>query len=190
MTIRSRPCSVRFSRRARAASLEIEQAAGVVDEERRVSPISMAESRIRLELRRRCSPRGGSCSRRRRSLGQQTHGQLLGATFRSEKKATMPAVDGLLRAVGLRLRRRWRLATSKAMLVASAVLPMDGTAGEDHQVGGVQAADLGVEVAQAGGDAGQAAVALVGARPPCRRRPSWRGERHEAASERPDSASS
>ena len=50
----------------------------------------------------------------------------------------------------------------KAMLVASDGLAHAGAAGEDDQVGRLQAAHLGVEVAQAGGDAGQMAVALIG----------------------------
>ena len=49
-----------------------------------------------------------------------------------------------------------------------------GAAGEDDQVGGLQAAHLAVEVVQAGGEAGQLAVALIGAAPPCRRRWSAR----------------
>ena len=36
------------------------------------------------------------------------------------------------------------------------------SAGEDDQIGRLQAAHPGVEIAQAGGDAGQVAVALVG----------------------------
>ena len=37
-----------------------------------------------------------------------------------------------------------------------------GTSGDDDQVGPLQAAHLGVEIAQAGGDAGQFSVALIG----------------------------
>ena len=39
-----------------------------------------------------------------------------------------------------------------------------GAAGDDDQVGRLQAAHLGVEVVQAGGEARQLAVALIGAR--------------------------
>ena len=50
----------------------------------------------------------------------------------------------------------------KAMLVAERGLAHGRAPGEDDQVGGLQAAHLAVEVGQAGGDAGQLAVALVG----------------------------
>ena len=46
------------------------------------------------------------------------------------------------------------------MLVASDGLAHAGAAGDDDQVGGLQAAHLGVEIAQAGGDARQLSVAL------------------------------
>ena len=56
------------------------------------------------------------------------------------------------------------------MLVASDDLAHRGARREDHQVGGVQAAQLLVEVDQAGGEAREAAVAVVGLRRHGRRR--------------------
>ena len=52
----------------------------------------------------------------------------------------------------------------KAMLVASAVLPMPGRPARMIEIGMLQAAHLAVEIVQAGRDAGQFAVALVGSR--------------------------
>ncbi len=86
------------------------------------------------------------------------------ADISSEKKPTMPPFDG-------RDRGRPRC-TSPAPGLGDVVgdvggergLAHAGTAGEDDEVGGLQAAHLGVEVGQAGGDAGQVAVALIGAR--------------------------
>ncbi len=50
------------------------------------------------------------------------------------------------------------------MLVASDGLAHARTSGDDDQVGPLQAAHLGVEIAQSGGDARQFAVALEGIR--------------------------
>ena len=50
----------------------------------------------------------------------------------------------------------------KAMLVASDVLPMPGRPAMHDQVGRLQPAHAAVEVAHAGGDAGQMAVAHIG----------------------------
>ena len=43
----------------------------------------------------------------------------------------------------------------KAMLVASAVLPMPGRPGEDDEVGRLQAAHVSVEIGKAGRDAAE-----------------------------------
>ena len=50
----------------------------------------------------------------------------------------------------------------KAILVASAVLPMPGRPATMIKIGGLQAAHHAVEIVQAGGDAGQAPVTLLG----------------------------
>ena len=72
------------------------------------------------------------------------------------------------------------MATLKAMLVASADLPMEGPAGEDQKVGGMQPAELPVEVDQAGGNAGQLPVPLEGLRRHLHRPVQGVGEGDEA----------
>ena len=59
------------------------------------------------------------------------------------------------------------------MLVASAVLPIDGRPARMIEIGRLQSAHLAVEIAQAGGDARQPAVALIGVVRPSR----WHGQR-------------
>ena len=93
-------------------------------------------------------------------FGQNTRGELLGRHFAGEE-ADDAAIDGLGGAVGLHL-----ALVGPGDVVGDVGgergLAHAGTAGDDDQVGGLQAAHLGVEVAQARGDARQFAVALEG----------------------------
>ena len=79
----------------------------------------------------------------------------------SEKKPTMPPSTVLIAPSGWTSPRQ-ALATLKAMLVASARLAHARAAGEDDEVRGLQPAHQPVEIVEAGGEAGQVAVALVG----------------------------
>ena len=103
-----------------------------------------------------------------RLLGEDAGRELLGRHFQREE-ADDAAVDGLDRAVGL------LLAAPGARDVVGDVggerrLAHAGAAGEDDQVGVLQAAHQPVEVVEPGGEAGQVAGALDRRRPPCR----WR----------------
>ena len=82
------------------------------------------------------------------------------ADISSEKKPTMPPLASASF-------RRARLAAIGARDVEGDVggerrLAHAGSAGDDDEVGGLQAAHLVVEVVEPGGDAAQVAVALVG----------------------------
>ena len=93
-------------------------------------------------------------------LGEDAGGELLGGHLEREE-ADDAAFDGAFGAVG-----------PGALLVGAGDVEGDvggerglahrGAAGEDQEIGGVQAAEALVEVDEAGGEAGEAAVALVG----------------------------
>src|SRR3984893_16600346 len=91
-------------------------------------------------------------------LGQNTGGELFGGHFAGEE-ADNAAVDGLHRAVGLDF-GAMRPGDVVGDVGGQRGLAHAGTAGDDDQIGGLQAAHLGVEIAQARCDAGQFAVAL------------------------------
>ena len=95
------------------------------------------------------------------ALGDDTGGELLGRHFQREE-ADDAAVDGGDVAVGARL-AALGLGDVVGDVGGERGLAHAGAAGDDDQVGRLQAAHLGVEVFQAGGEAGQLAVALVGA---------------------------
>ena len=154
----SRPCW-RFRRRARAAMVEIGSAgvssmksgqfssAFAASMKRRISSSVMSPWRIWCEGTREASERmrAASCS----------DGHL------EREEADDAALDRALGAVG-----------PGALLVGAGDVEGDvggerglahrRAAGEDQEVGGVQAAEALVEVDEAGGEAGEAAVALVG----------------------------
>ena len=93
-------------------------------------------------------------------LRDDARGELFGRHLQREE-ADDPAIDRLTlpsASVSVRCAR----ATLKAILVASAVLPIDGRPGEDHEIGLLQAAHRAVEIMQAGRQAGQVPVALIG----------------------------
>ena len=94
-----------------------------------------------------------------RGIRQDAHGQLFGAHFQ-RIEGDHPAADRLA-ALGR------RLPAVVARDVEGDVGRQRGlahrrAAGEDQQVGGVQAAQLGVQIVQMGGQTGQFAVALIG----------------------------
>src|SRR5665213_3784851 len=93
-------------------------------------------------------------------LGENTRGELLGGHFAGEE-ADYAAVDGLHGTVGLDL-GAMGLGHVVGDIGGKRRLAHAGTAGDDDQVGGLQAAHLDVEIAQAGGDTRQLAVTLVG----------------------------
>ena len=95
-------------------------------------------------------------------LGDDTGGELLGRHFEREE-ADDAAIDGCRygRRAGP---RRARPGDVVGDVGGERGLAHAGAAGEDDQVGGLQAAHLGVEIVQAGGEAGQLAVALIGVR--------------------------
>ena len=95
------------------------------------------------------------------ALGDDAGGELLGRHFQREE-ADDAAVDGGDMAVGPRL-AAMRLGDVVGDVGGERGLAHAGAAGDDDQVGRLQAAHLGVEVLQAGGEAGQLAVALIGA---------------------------
>ena len=85
------------------------------------------------------------------------------ADISSEKKPTMPPLTVLMCPSGL------HLAAPAARDVVGDVggergLAHAGAAGDDDQVGLLQAAHLGVEILEPGREAGELAVALVGVR--------------------------
>ena len=91
-------------------------------------------------------------------LGENTRGELFGRHFAGEE-ADDAAIDGFHGAVGLNL-RAMRLRDVVGDVGGERGLAHAGTAGDDDQVGRLQAAHLGVEIAQARGDARQLSVAL------------------------------
>ena len=155
------PCW-RFSRRARVRSWPMVKPPVCVDDRAASAAVRWLTSTMRSKSSRR-SRRGGcvptECRPARRGCGSR----VARPTFRARRSRRR-------RRQHLRACRRSRmfrpvgLGHVKAMLVASAVLPIDGPAGEDDQVGGLQPAQLLVEIGEAGGDARQAAVALIGLR--------------------------
>ena len=84
------------------------------------------------------------------------------ADISSEKKPTMPPSTVAMWPSG-RVSPRCGLGDVVGDVGGERGLAHAGAAGDDDQVGRLQAAHLGVEVLQAGGEAGQLAVALVGA---------------------------
>ena len=87
------------------------------------------------------------------------------ADISSEKKpTTAPSWRGIVgpAARALRERLRARAGDVEGDVGGERRLAHGRAAGEDDQVGRLQAAQLAVEVREAGGDAGEAAVALVG----------------------------
>ena len=182
MTSRSSPCW-RLSRRARAASCAtVSPPVSSMKNGRCCSSTAtslifsksrslMPPRRIVLDGMPLCSAmmRVASCS----------------ADISSEKKPTMPPFDRVDVSVGA------HLAAPSAGDVVGDVggergLAHAGTAGDDDQVGGLQAAHLVVEVLQAGCQAGEPAVALVGARRHVDRGGKRRFEPLEAAAVAPD----
>ncbi len=135
------------------------QAAGVIEVERRLLDLQRRVAHP-AELRGVDLALAQLVRRHARGLGQDTHGQLLGRHFQ-RIEGHHPAGGGLLGPVGQDVvgvvarhvegdvGRQGRLAHRRAP-------------GEDHQVRRVQAADHLVQIGEAGGDAGQAAVAAVG----------------------------
>ena len=95
-------------------------------------------------------------------LGDDAGGELLGRHFEREE-ADDAAVDRVDVAVGLHLAAPG-LGDVVGDVGGERGLAHAGAAGEDDQVGGLQAAHLAVEVVEAGGEAGELAVALIGAR--------------------------
>ena len=94
-------------------------------------------------------------------LGDDAGGELLGRHFQREE-ADDAAIDGRHVAVGADLARPG-LGDVVGDVGGERGFAHAGTAGEDDQVGGLQAAHARVEIGQAGRDARQVAVALVGA---------------------------
>ena len=137
------------------------QAAGLVDEERQVLQLD----RDVLDLLEVALVDAAAPDRARRDaalLGDDAGGELLGRHFEREE-ADDAAVDGVDVAVGA------HLAAPGARHVVGDVggergLAHAGAAGDDDQVGRLQAAHLAVEVLEPGREAGQLAVALIGAR--------------------------
>ncbi len=93
-------------------------------------------------------------------VGQHTQGQLLGAHFQ-RVEGHDAAADGLLGAVRLGLPGVLR-GHVEGDVGGQRRLAHRRAAGQHDQVGGVQAADLGVQVDQVAGQARHAAVAAVG----------------------------
>ena len=95
-------------------------------------------------------------------LGDDAGGELLGRHFEREE-ADDAAIDAFGAAVGPHLAAP-RLGDVVGDVGGERGLAHAGTAGEDDEVGGLQAAHHAVEVGEAGREAGQLAVALIGAR--------------------------
>ena len=95
-------------------------------------------------------------------LGDDTGGELFGRHFQREE-ADDAAVDRFDMPVGPRL-AAMGLGDVVGDVGGERGLAHAGAAGDDDQVRRLQPAHLGVEVFQTGGEAGQLAVALVGAR--------------------------
>ena len=93
-------------------------------------------------------------------LGDDAGGELLGRHFEREE-ADRSAVDRLVRAVRLVL-AAIMLGDVEGDVGGERGLAHARAAGEDDQVGGLQAAHHAVEVVEAGGEPGQVAVALEG----------------------------
>ena len=93
-------------------------------------------------------------------LGENTGGELFSRHFAGEE-ADNAAIDRLHGAVSLDF-GAMRLGDIVGDVGGERGLAHAGTAGDDDQVGWLQAAHLGVEIAQPGRDPGQLAVALKG----------------------------
>src|SRR6201999_1236398 len=133
------------------------QAAGFVDIERQRLQLDRAFADL-LEIQLADAAAADVAGWYAATLGENTGGELLAAHFAGEE-ADRAAIDRLGRAVGLQFRN-----IGPGNVVGDVGrqrgLAHAGTAGDDDQVGRLQAAHLGVEVAQAGGDAGKLSVAL------------------------------
>ena len=160
MTSRSRPRLPLQPPRA-GGKLRDRQAAGLVDEERQMLHLDRyVLDRLEVAL---ADPAAADGARGDSGLlGDDAGGKLLGRHFEREE-ADDAAVDGLDVAVGA------HFAAPGARDIVGDVggergLAHAGTAGDDDQVRLLQPAHLAVEIVQAGGEAGQLAVALIGAR--------------------------
>ena len=137
------------------------QPAGLVDEERQVLQLDRdVLDLLEIPFGDAAAPDGAR--RDAALLGDDAGGELLGRHFEREE-ADDAAVDRVDMAVGAHL-----AAPSPRHVVGDVGgergLAHAGTAGDDDQVGGLQPAHLGVEVPEAGRQARELAVALVGAR--------------------------
>ena len=135
------------------------QAAGFVDVERQRLQLDRVVADL-LEIGLADAAAADHAGRDAGLLGENTRGELFGGHFAGEE-ADDAAVDGLHRAVGLHF-GAVRLGDVVGDVGGERGLAHAGAAGDDDQVGRLQAAHLGVEIAQARGDARQAAVALEG----------------------------
>ena len=160
---RPRPCW-RLSRRARAASWAMEMPP-VWSMNSGMAGHFLADLDQALELRLVDHAAADLLRRNAGLLGQDAGGELLGRHFEREEADDGAVVARDRRAAGLGgslsdcARAR---ATLKAMLVASAVLPIEGRPARTIRSEGCRPPILPSSAVRAGGDAGQAAVALVG----------------------------
>ena len=94
-------------------------------------------------------------------FGDDAGRQLLGRHFEREE-ADNAAIGGLDRPVGARS-RLVALGDVEGDVGGERRFPHAGTAGEDDEIGRLQAAHIAVEIRQPGGDAAERAFALIGA---------------------------
>ena len=160
MTSRSRP-RWRLSRRARAASCAIERPPVSSTKNGRFCN-SIESSLMLLEIGLADVAAPDLVGRDAGLLGDDAGGELFGRHFQREE-ADDAAIDGHDVAVGAHLAAPG-LGDVVGDVGGERGLAHAGAAGEDDQVGRLQAAHLAVEVVQAGGEAGELAVALVGVR--------------------------
>ena len=159
--MRPRPCW-RLSLRARAAQLRDRDAAGLVDEERDCCHL-LADLDQALELVLVDHAAADLLRGNAGLLGQDARGELLGRHLQREEAddgAVWRAIVG--RQLGGRSDCARALATLKAMLVASAVLPIEGRPARTIRSEGCSPPILPSRSREAGGDAGEMPVALVG----------------------------
>ena len=105
------------------------------------SAISVAASRMRPNSEALISPLRMRSRRHARDFRQEAHGQLLGRHFQGEEGHDA-AVDGLARAVRLRLPGIVARDVEGDVGGQRRSCPSTGRRGEDEQVGGVQPAQL------------------------------------------------
>ena len=137
------------------------QAAGFIDIEREMLKFDRVVTNL-VELALGDSTTANHARRDAGLFGENTGGELFGRHFAGEE-ADDAAIDGFHGAVGLHL-GLIRLRHIVGDVGGERGLAHAGTAGDDDQVGTLQPAHLGVEVAQARCRARQLAVALVGVR--------------------------